>query len=68
MITIGDASEKPYSYTTIYDHTGNPYTIKFLVELMNISKFRIHNRFSPDSEVDVTVILGEEWYSSNPMP
>ncbi len=68
VISVGDASEKPYSYTAIYDHTGNPYTIQFLVDLMNISKFRIHSRFSPDSEVDVTVILGEEWYSSNPMP
>jgi len=68
IITIGDASEKPYSYTSIYDHTGNPYTVEFLVELMNISKFRVFNRFSPDSEVDVTVILGDDWFNNNPMP
>jgi LCP family protein required for cell wall assembly len=68
VITIGDASEKPYPYTTVYDHTGNPYTIQFLVELMNISKFRVLSRFAPDSEVDVTVILGEDWIGNNPMP
>jgi LCP family protein required for cell wall assembly len=68
VIHIGDASEKPYSYTAIYDHTGNPYTVQFLVELMNISKFRVFNRFAPDSEVDVAVIVGEDWFGNNPMP
>jgi hypothetical protein len=67
-ISLGDASEKPYTYTTVYDHTGNPYTVQYLVELMNISKFRVLSRFSADSEADVTIILGEDWYSNNPMP
>jgi len=68
VITTNDASDKPYSYTMIYDHTGNPYTIQYLVELMSISKFRVLSRFAPDSEVDVTVILGNEWANTNPMP
>jgi LCP family protein required for cell wall assembly len=68
VITVGDASEKPFPYTTIYDHTGNPYTVQFMVDLMNVSKFRVLSRFSPDSEADVTVILGEDWYNNNPMP
>ena len=68
VIGTNDAGDKPYAYTSIFDHTGNPYTIQYLVELMNISKFRVFNRYSPDSEVDVTVIVGNDWAGNNPMP
>jgi LCP family protein required for cell wall assembly len=68
VITVNDASEKPYAYTIIHDHTGNPYTVQFLVDLMNISKFRVLSRFAPDSQVDVTVIIGNDWDGNNPMP
>ena len=65
---IADAEEKPYNYTMIYDYTGNPYTIQYMVELMSISKFRIFSRYTPDSEMDVAIILGDDWVSNNPMP
>jgi len=65
---VGDASEKPYAYTNIYDHTGNPYAVAYLVEVMGISQFRIHSRYAPDSDVDVSIILGTEWEYNNPMP
>jgi LCP family protein required for cell wall assembly len=68
VLQVADASEKPYNYTTIYDHTGNPYTLKYLVELMNISEFRIHQDYNLESESDVTVILGDDWVANNPMP
>ena len=68
VIGTNDAGDKPYSYTAIYDHTGNPYTVQYLVELMNISKFRIFNRYSPNSDVDLTVIIGNDWANNNPMP
>ena len=68
VIGTNDASDKPYPYTMIYDHTGNPYTIQYLVELMKISKFRILSRFNPESQADVTVIVGNEWANANPMP
>jgi LCP family protein required for cell wall assembly len=68
VIGTNDASDKPYPYTTIYDHTGNPYTLEYLVELMNISKYRVLSRYSPDSQSDVTVIVGNDWAANNPMP
>jgi LCP family protein required for cell wall assembly len=68
VIGTNDASNKPYTYTTILDHTGNPYTMQYLVELMNISKFKVHSRYAPDSEADVTVIVGNDWAGNNPMP
>ncbi len=47
--------------TTIYDYTGNPYTVAFLVDLMGIQQTRIYNRFNPNSQIDVEVIIGAEW-------
>jgi len=68
VVEVGDAAEKPFSYTYIYDHTGNPYTVQYFVDLMQISKYRVVNRFRPDSPVDVTIITGNEWTNNNPMP
>lgn len=47
--------------TTIYDYTGNPYTVRYLVDLMGIQKTRIFNSYDPNSTVDVAVVLGNEW-------
>ena len=68
VIFIGDADNKPHIYTSIYDYTGNPYAVKYFVELMNISQYRVFYRYAPESEVDVTIILGDDWVGNNPMP
>jgi len=47
--------------TTIIDYTGNPYTVQFLVDLMQISNTKIYNRYDPDSTIDVEVIIGPDW-------
>lgn len=47
--------------TTIYDYTGNPYTVAYLVDLMGIQATRIYNRYDPNSQIDVEVIIGAEW-------
>ena len=65
---VGDAESKPQPYTAVYDYTGNPYTVQYFVELMNISEFRIFFRYEPTSEIDVTIILGDDWAGNNPMP
>ena len=65
---VGDAENKPQPYTAIYDYTGNPYTINYFVELMNISEYRIFFKYNPESEIDVTIILGDDWVYNNPMP
>ncbi|MGD8752103.1 MAG: LCP family protein [Anaerolineales bacterium] len=57
-----------YEFTTIIDYSGKPYTIEHLVELMGISPSRIYHRHDPNSEVDVVVILGEDWALDNPIP
>ncbi len=68
VIVVGDAESKPQTYTAIYDYTGNPYTAQYFVELMNISEYRIFFKYNPESEVDVAIILGDDWVGNNPMP
>jgi LCP family protein required for cell wall assembly len=68
VVLIGDAENKPQVYTSIYDYTGNPYAVQYFVELMNISEYRIFFKYSPESDVDVTIILGDDWIGNNPMP
>ncbi|MCB2178629.1 LCP family protein [bacterium] len=47
--------------TTIYDYTGNPYTVSYLVDTMGIDPTRIFNSFDPNSAVDVAVVVGNDW-------
>ena len=66
LVTLGidvtDVGNANYvSLTTIYDYTGNPYTVKYLVGLMGIQNTRIFNSYDPNSAIDVRVELGEDW-------
>jgi LCP family protein required for cell wall assembly len=67
VVSTGDAPE-PYNATTIISYTGNPYTLAYLVDLMEISAQRIYNRFDPGSEVDFVIYLGYDWANTNTMP
>lgn len=53
--------------TTIIYHSNTPYAIKYLSALMQVSNARIYNQNDPNSTSDVTVILGNDWATSNPM-
>jgi hypothetical protein len=57
-----------YETSAIIDHTGNPYTLDYLVKMMNISGMRIYHQLAMDSSKDVVLILGTQWQYSNPMP
>lgn len=67
-VTVTGNAESLFTNTTLYDYTGKPYTIKFLVELMNINPNRIYSRYDPTKPVDLTVIVGTDWAANNPMP
>jgi LCP family protein required for cell wall assembly len=54
--------------TTIIDHTGNPHTTSYLVDLMGISAFKIVFDYNQDSRADIELILGNDWARNNPMP
>ena len=67
-VTItGNASEVS-PYTIIIDYSGKPYTVQYLVEMMNIQPSSIYSRYDPNSEVDIAILLGDDWAADNPMP
>ncbi len=66
---VVDTQNGEYStFTRIIDYTGNPYTDRYLVDLMNITPYSISLQYDPNSPVDVLVILGDDWGGNNPMP
>jgi len=69
-VNVVDATnaDSIYSATTIIDYTGKPYTVSFLVQLMGIQGANIYSSFDPNSQVDVTIIVGPDWANNNPMP
>lgn len=67
VASTGNA-EQIYNRTTVIDYTGNPYTLSYLVNLMGIDTSTIFHRYDPASEVDVVLVLGQDWATSNPMP
>jgi hypothetical protein len=67
VVETGNADQL-YTLTNLIDYTGNPYTLKYLAELMNVSSNQIYSRYDPASPVDVVVVLGNDWAANNPMP
>lgn len=61
-------SDQYATYTEITFYSGKPYTTQFLVDLMQISPFRIRHFFDPASQADIVIILGDDWAANNPMP
>ena len=67
IVQSSPASE-PYASTTIVDHTGNPFTLQYLVDLMSLNPNQIRSQFDPSSPVDIELFLGTDWAASNPLP
>ena len=63
----GNAEEKSDS-TVIIDYTGKPYTVQYLVELLNIQPDSIYSRYDPNSQTDIAILLGTDWADNNTMP
>jgi hypothetical protein len=54
---VGNAGEQPQD-CVVYDYTGNPYTVKYLIELMGIPPGNIHLAYNAAGSVDVSLVLG----------
>ena len=65
---VGTQNSEYTTYTKIIDYTGKPYTDRYLVNLMQITPYSISFQYDPTSQVDVLVILGDDWAGNNPMP
>jgi LCP family protein required for cell wall assembly len=65
---VGNA-EQLSSVTKIIDYTGKPYTIKYIIQVMGLPEnVAIYNSYDPNSDVDVEIVLGDDWANTNPMP
>jgi LCP family protein required for cell wall assembly len=54
-------SDKKYAATLLVDHTGNPYTLKYLADLMKISPDHIYTKLDLNNPVDVEIYLSNDW-------
>jgi LCP family protein required for cell wall assembly len=63
----GNADEKSDT-TVIIDYTGKPYTVQYLVQLLNIQPNSIFSRYDPSSQTDIAILLGTDWAKNNSMP
>ena len=66
VIEASSAAEA-YSYTTLVLHSATPYTLDYLSGIMQIPGTRIFNQYDPESTTDITVFLGNDWATTNPM-
>jgi LCP family protein required for cell wall assembly len=57
-------ADQVYSSSTIIDYTGKPYTIRYLAEMLKVENTRVLNRFDPNAQVDVEVIIGTTFDTS----
>jgi hypothetical protein len=67
VTNTGNAEEKSDN-TVIIDYTGKPYTVQYLVELLNIQPNSIYSRYDPNSQTDIAILLGADWAENNTMP
>ena len=67
VVDEGDA-DKPFGTTTLIDHTGKPYMMKFLSDLMGVPSSRVVLSYDPTSPVDIEVMLGNDWSESGKLP
>lgn len=65
---VGAGTTSRSALTTLIDHTGKPYTSRFLVDLIGISAQKIVYDYSSDAQADIEIILGVDWANKNPMP
>jgi len=69
VASIGNPNQIGYPRTIIIDHRGKPYMAKYLFNMFKVdaaAQFQI--KFDSSSAADITIILGNDWASNNPMP
>jgi hypothetical protein len=67
-VNVTQTSDTPQNLTmtTIIDHTGKPFTTKYLVDLIGISPGKIIFDENLGSPVDIELLLGDDWARKSP--
>ena len=63
---IANADRLDYPVTRIVDYTGNPYTVQYLVDLMDLTQSQVLFQTIPGNEVDVALVIGYDWFELFP--
>jgi LCP family protein required for cell wall assembly len=64
---VAEAS-KAYAATTLVAHYGEPYLMKYLVNLMGIQAGRVIFQYDPNNPAQVELFLGSDWARNNTLP
>lgn len=67
VTVVGVRSEGASTLSGLTNYTGKPYTMNYLVELMNIQPMRIELELDVETPYDIELILGNDWARTNPM-
>ena len=67
VMETGNAQEIA-AKTTVTDYTGNPYTRQRLKEVMGLDDSQIYYSNNINSQIDIVIILGEDWVDKLPKP
>lgn len=67
VIGVNDAAQRT-TLTAIIDNSGKPYTLGYLVETMRIKPARISVGTAADAQVDIDLILGDDWSAGSRVP
>ena len=57
-----------YDTTTIFIYNGKPYTVRYLASVMGLENPRVYNRYDPNAQYDIAVVVGTDWANNNSMP
>jgi LCP family protein required for cell wall assembly len=66
VVAVNEAPQR-VSQSRLTDYTGAPFTLKYLTELMPEAAPAIYMGDGTNNGVDVELILGNDWASSNPL-
>ena len=61
-------ADKAYYSTTLIDHSGSPFTLQYLADMIGDPNVKIYSRYDPESKIDVEVYLGYDWANKNSLP
>jgi len=61
VVSVENADRLDYVRTIVIDYTGNPYTTRYLVNLMGLTESQILIQTIPGNDVDVAVIVSSDW-------
>ncbi|MCC6957872.1 MAG: LCP family protein, partial [Anaerolineales bacterium] len=67
IVQVGPAAQS-YAATTVIDHTGNPYALQYLQDLMGIAPGKILIEFDPNAAAGIELFLGSDWAAKNSLP